>query len=615
MAFLLLVYPIYLAESARASYLPSQSAQSQLQTYSGTLKEFLRQSPLGSSQGQLQSSLPYRDSTTSQEISTLRTTLQELQEKLSIAKSNLVTTQSSLSEAESQYETTKTTLNQADASLTDQTQILQTSEGSLNVALAKLNNAASDLASAESSYASAYAAYTSATDKLSSAQSALSVAEYNYNESNITTPNPEASSGLTVEVYTGVDSLGNPPVRSTSAYNLCKTTRTQAINNDWGGGDIYGCGSDFIMLHYTGYITMSADIQAMFYAYADDGFYLSIGGNTIINDWYLKGCLGGNTGSFSFSANTSYYIDAWMYEWGGSACNSLNYIPSGVEQSWTPVPSHLFTTQPAYIQGKDPELYQLVLNAQAAVASAISGVRSAASKLGTKQAELDSAQSSYNQYLEGYNDASKVYQSAQAKYNTLLEAKATAEAEYTTSVENVNTKTSLVFEAEAQVTTISADISTTEVRIAYLESLPEPPAPEKEVVIEPSPSPAPAPKPEPEPTPEVDIAKQQAYEVLDTAKEGSPEYQAALDQLFLIAQEDDIQVPEEIASIPVLGVAVQGITDAINFLGNAGSDMSPKAREESKKIVVAAIVASQVAQVAVSAAAASASSAAVRRTQ
>jgi hypothetical protein len=31
--------------------------------------------------------------------------------------------------------------------------------------------------------------------------------------------------------------------------------------------------------------------------------------------------------------------------------------------------------------------------------------------------------------------------------------------------------------------------------------------------------------------------------------------------------------------------------DALNFVGNVGSDMSPKVREQSEKIVVAAVVA------------------------
>jgi hypothetical protein len=95
-----------------------------------------------------------------------------------------------------------------------------------------------------------------------------------------------------------------------------------------------------------------------------------------------------------------------------------------------------------------------------------------------------------------------------------------------------------------------------------------------------------------------------ALETFQTAEPGSPEYAQALDALYLAAEQDDIQLSPELAAIPGLAAA----TELINFLGNAGADMSPKVREESKKIVVTAVVA---AGVAVQAAAGAATSAAV----
>jgi hypothetical protein len=95
-----------------------------------------------------------------------------------------------------------------------------------------------------------------------------------------------------------------------------------------------------------------------------------------------------------------------------------------------------------------------------------------------------------------------------------------------------------------------------------------------------------------------------ALETFETAEQGSPEYEQALDALYLAAEQDDIELPEELAAIPGLAGAVE----VLNFLGNAGADMSPEVREESEKIVVTAVVA---AGVAVQAAAGAATSAAV----
>lgn len=97
--------------------------------------------------------------------------------------------------------------------------------------------------------------------------------------------------------------------------------------------------------------------------------------------------------------------------------------------------------------------------------------------------------------------------------------------------------------------------------------------------------------------------KEAALETFETATQGSPEYEQALDALFVAAQQDDIVLPESLAAIP--GAAA--LVDAINFLGNAGADMSPQVREQSEKVVVTAVVA---AGVAVQSAAAAATTAA-----
>lgn len=103
---------------------------------------------------------------------------------------------------------------------------------------------------------------------------------------------------------------------------------------------------------------------------------------------------------------------------------------------------------------------------------------------------------------------------------------------------------------------------------------------------------------------QVEQLQEAALETFLTAEQSSPEYEQALDALYLAAEADDIVLDPALAAIPGLAAA----TELLNFFGNAGADMSPKVREESKKIVVTAVVA---AGVAVQAAAGAATSAAV----
>jgi hypothetical protein len=68
-----------------------------------------------------------------------------------------------------------------------------------------------------------------------------------------------------------------------------------------------------------------------------------------------------------------------------------------------------------------------------------------------------------------------------------------------------------------------------------------------------------------------------------------------MEELWAEATADDIVVSEELAAIPVLGSAIVALADAINFVGNVGADMTPEVREQSEKIVVSAIIVTQIA--------------------
>lgn len=174
-----------------------------------------------------------------------------------------------------------------------------------------------------------------------------------------------------------------------------------------------------------------------------------------------------------------------------------------------------------------------------------------------------------------------------------------------------------------------------------VEPTPEP-TPEPEPTVEPEPEPTIEPEPEPTPEPEPSILPEEPEEVIsdlldvdpkelsdeqveqlveaaletfETAEQGSPEYEAALDALYVAAQADDIVLDESIAAIPLLGNVAGAAVELFNALGNVGADMSPQQREKAEETVVAAVIVGQVAQLATQAAASAGVSAAAASTR
>lgn len=404
---------------------------------------------------------------------------------------------------------------------------------------------------------------------LEAAQMAVDQAQANY-DNNLIPVYPENVEpiipGLQADIYT-FDPQYYYPNRSTTEHTYCKTITVTHIDRDWGGGDIEGCGGDFVMIHYTGFLTVPTTGDYQFLAQVDDGWYMSLDDMVINDNWVLKGCGGWWSQPTQLQAGHSYRLDAWMYEYGGGACNQLLYLDT---QNWGIVPASWFSqnqNQVTYI--KDPALF-LILE--------------------------------------------------QAKANLLV-----AQTAYTTTQESISAKAVLIGQLETSksqntviIETAFNDVTTKEeeLRVAQQELEAIPP------FKEPTPSPSPSEEPTKEPTdskpdktpitptptetnkPElpVDITtvnpqeltttqveelKEVANEILNNSEQGSPEYKEALDALFVAAQADDIVLPEELAAIP----GAEALIGAINFMGNVGADMSPKVREESKKVVVTAVVA------------------------
>lgn len=535
-------------------------------------------------------------------------------------------------------------------------------------------------------------------------------------ETYYTTEVIQPQQGLTVRVYNNLPTSN--PQRSDTAYNLCKTTTLTKIENNWGGGDILGCGDDRVLIHYTGYITPTENITYLMNQ-ADDGFYMDLNGSNVINNWTLKGC-GGNWNSVNLQAGRSYAIDAWFFEWGGGACSTLYYQTSTgsgvVPASWysngasAPMihdPALLSELQRAQVyydatllaNQQAEEDYQLAqASQQEAAQNSTSGyyqVIDTAASLNSLSAELDVDQNTLNQAQSAYSQAELDLQTTQTQTDnartikssaqeTLNEAsvnlstansqlqaaeqdyniqalksqaaqtsyeEASLEVEtnntillnysqtYNNSLNDLSTATSAETQASSDATEAAINKEEIENNLSTIETSNETSlnlAAEESSEVQASidaaneilnQPPAPLPEPEPEGSTEIpavienlmdvdlnavdptELTEAQAeqlveaaLETFETATEGSPEYEQALDALYLAAEQDDIELSPELAAIPGLAGAVE----VLNFLGNAGADMSPKVREESEKVVVTAVVATGAAIQAAAGAAASA---------
>lgn len=315
------------------------------------------------------------DSTTdyNQKVAAAQAKIQDLQNQLSTAQANLDSWSNSSNAQADQ-------LNVAQTAATEAQDALDIAISDYNGKKATYDVAFADVKAAEAVVAQAVAAVNAAADVVDStydsyvltqqnsdnAQAVMNQAQIDYDTKLINDGGSgKNAAGLVVDVYTGINSKGNPPQKSDTVYTKCKTTTVANIDANWGGGDILGCGSDYVMLHYKGYITYPTTTKVYFQAPADDGFFMSINGTQVINDWSLKGCGANSTGLFSFTGGKSYAIDAWFYEWGGGACSTLNYKPLG-GSSYAVAPASFFTQGAVANLVKDPALLA-VLNAKTAL--------------------------------------------------------------------------------------------------------------------------------------------------------------------------------------------------------------------------------------------------------
>lgn len=470
----------------------------------------------------------------------------------------------------------------------------------------------------------------------------------------------ETTAGLTVEVYT-FDPQSTPERR---AYELCASgvTTLPQIAQEWGGGVVAGCQEDFVLLHYYGYITLPVDGLVTFQSMADDGFYLEIGDNVVINDWTLKGC-GGSQGSHEFKSGVSQKIDVWFYEYGGGACNYLYYTDPVT--GFGLVPESAFSTEgKPYVPPVVPPTLSKPIG--------LNGVANGTSvDLVWASVVEDTAIENYAvTWTYGDNPGWGISSLEQSATITNLPE----DTDVTFRIRSDN-NTLRVYSDYSDPITIRTGFTPivvppvdppVEPPIDPVDPVeppiepevpveppvePEPPVIPEPPVVEPEPELPPAlpvelpePQPQPKPQPEEGAAEipevienlmevnleavdptelteaqaeqlvEAALVVFETAEAGSPEYKQALNALYLAAQQDDIVVDEALAAIPLIGNLAVGLTDALNFAGNIGADMSPKVREMAEKQVLVSVVAVGAAVQAAAGAATSAAAAAASST-
>ena len=140
--------------------------------------------------------------------------------------------------------------------------------------------------------------------------------------------------------YYGTGTLTYPTILSSGTVT--------SINHNWGSGNVLNSGrAEQVLVKYWGYIYVpgSGNQALTFYNSSDDGFYMRINNQIVINDWQEQGnSFYNGVGSITLTGGQYYAIEVWYYENGGGAVSQLYWNQTG---SITLVPnSNYYLTEP-----------------------------------------------------------------------------------------------------------------------------------------------------------------------------------------------------------------------------------------------------------------------------
>jgi hypothetical protein len=401
--------------------------------------------------------------------------------------------------------------------------------------------------------------------------------------------------GVTADVFNRRGYNNAPPIPSSSESPVYATTVSN-IDFQWGGGQVLNSGyAEDVIVRFTGNLMVPVDAYYYFYTPADDGTKLNIAGMSLIDDWYDKGGGGSTSQAVWIRAGILYPFTLHYYENGGGAAVSFMYSTGGgyqvIPSSWLGNTVITETTYEEVIVYEEVTRYrtetyyteELVPGATAPMVNDPSLLLI----LNDRQATLYTKQEDLSLVSEEELDATQNYEESLNLQSEKAGIIVIASNDVTNKQENV-------YIAQQELEAIPPFREPTPTPEKTQEPTEEPEIPVSPEIPEPNtPTPTETPKlpvvenPQSLTPTQVEELRAVANEILNNSEPGSKEYQEALVALFVAAQADDIVLDPALAAVPGLSAAV----DALNFVGNVGSDMSPKVREQSEKIVVAAVVA------------------------
>jgi hypothetical protein len=144
-----------------------------------------------------------------------------------------------------------------------------------------------------------------------------------------------AQADIYYNTYQGTGALPSFPGNGgTLTYPTVRSTGTvTAINHNWGSGGVLNSGlAERVIVKYWGYIYVpgTGSQTLTFYNSSDDGFYMKINNQLVINNWAEQGPSYYNgSGSITLTGGQYYALEAWYYENGGGAAAMLYWNQTG----------------------------------------------------------------------------------------------------------------------------------------------------------------------------------------------------------------------------------------------------------------------------------------------
>lgn len=141
---------------------------------------------------------------------------------------------------------------------------------------------------------------------------------------------------LYYETYRGTGAYPNTPYYGTGTLTyptVLSSGTVTSINHNWGGGSVLNSGrAEQVLVKYWGYLYVpgTGSQTLTFYNSSDDGFYLRVNNQAVINDWQEQGnSFYNGSGSVTLTGGQYYPIEVWYYENGGGAVSILYWNQSG----------------------------------------------------------------------------------------------------------------------------------------------------------------------------------------------------------------------------------------------------------------------------------------------